>query len=52
VEIEVFDVDITEAHYYDVIERKSATLLSNCCEIGSLLGGVTRGERQLSTLCV
>jgi len=40
-----FDVDMTEAHYYDVIERKSATLLSNCCEIGSLLGGVTRGER-------
>jgi octaprenyl-diphosphate synthase len=40
-----FDVDITEAHYSDVIERKSATLLSNCCEIGSLLGGVTRGER-------
>ncbi len=40
-----FDVDITEAHYFEVIERKSATLLSNCCEIGSLLGGVTRGER-------
>ena len=40
-----FEVDITEAHYYDVIERKSATLISNCCEIGSLLGGVTRGER-------
>jgi octaprenyl-diphosphate synthase len=40
-----FDADITEAHYYDVIERKSATLLSNCCEIGSLLGGVTRNER-------
>ncbi|MFP6656437.1 MAG: polyprenyl synthetase family protein [Myxococcota bacterium] len=40
-----FDVDVTEAHYYDVIERKSATLLSNCCEIGALLGGVTRGER-------
>jgi len=40
-----FDVDITEAHYFDVIERKSATLLSHCCEIGSLLGGVTRGER-------
>jgi octaprenyl-diphosphate synthase len=40
-----FDTDVTEAHYYDVIERKSATLLSNCCEIGSLLGGVTRGER-------
>ena len=40
-----FDVNVTEAHYYDVIERKSATLLSNCCEIGSLLGGVTRNER-------
>ena len=40
-----FDTDVTEAHYYDVIERKSATLLSNCCEIGSLLGGVTRNER-------
>jgi octaprenyl-diphosphate synthase len=40
-----FDVGVNEAHYYDVIERKSATLLSNCCEIGSLLGGVTRGER-------
>ncbi len=40
-----FDVDITEAHYYDVIDRKSAALLSTCCEIGSLLGGVTKGER-------
>ena len=40
-----FDVDVTESHYYDVIERKSATLLAHCCEIGSLLGGVTRGER-------
>jgi len=40
-----FDVDVTETHYYDVIGRKSATLLSNCCEIGSLLGGVTRNER-------
>lgn len=40
-----FDVDATEAHYYDVIERKSATLLANCCEVGALLGGVTRGER-------
>jgi octaprenyl-diphosphate synthase len=40
-----FDADVTESHYYDVIERKSATLLANCCEIGALLGGVTRGER-------
>jgi len=40
-----FDVDITEAHYYEVIERKSAALLSACCEIGSLLSEVTRTER-------
>lgn len=40
-----FDVGVTEKHYYDVIDRKSAALLSTCCEIGSLLGGVTRGER-------
>lgn len=44
-----FDVDITEAHYYDVIDRKSAALLSSCCEIGALLGGVTRGERNRIT---
>jgi octaprenyl-diphosphate synthase len=40
-----FDVDVTETHYYDVIDRKSASLLSTCCEIGALLGGVTKGER-------
>lgn len=40
-----FDVDITETHYYDVIDRKSASLLSTCCEIGALLGDVTKGER-------
>lgn len=40
-----FDVDLTESDYYDVIDRKSATLLSNCCEVGALLGGVTRNER-------
>ena len=40
-----FDIDITETHYYEVIERKSAALLSACCEIGCLLGEVTRTER-------
>lgn len=40
-----FDLDMTEAHYYEVIERKSARLLSNCCEVGALLGDVTRNER-------
>jgi len=44
-----FDVDITEKNYYEVIERKSAALLATCCEIGSLLGEVTRGERNRIT---
>ncbi len=41
-----FDVAATEAQYYKVIDRKSATLLSVACESGALLGGVTRGERR------
>ncbi len=40
-----FDIDVSEAHYYDVIEGKSAALLSHCCEVGALLGEVTRSER-------
>ncbi len=41
-----FDPGVTESQYYDVIDRKSATLLSAACEAGSILGGVTRGERR------
>ncbi|MBW2232169.1 MAG: polyprenyl synthetase family protein [Deltaproteobacteria bacterium] len=41
-----FDTTVTEAHYYDVIDRKSAALLSSACEAGAILGGVTRGERR------
>jgi octaprenyl-diphosphate synthase len=39
-----FDSEVSESHYYDVIERKSAVLLSAACEIGAVLGGVTRAE--------
>ncbi|MCP3917972.1 MAG: polyprenyl synthetase family protein [bacterium] len=39
-----FDTDISERQYYEVIERKSAVLLSAACEIGAVLGEVTRGE--------
>ncbi len=39
-----FDTDVSERQYYEVIERKSAVLLSAACEIGSVLGEVTRGE--------
>jgi len=41
-----FDASVTEAHYYKVIDRKSATLLSAACECGSILAGVTRAERR------
>ena len=39
-----FDSTVTEAHYYQVIERKSASLLSTASEVGAILGGVTRAE--------
>jgi len=39
-----FDSDVSEKQYYQVIERKSAVLLSAACEIGAVLGDVTRGE--------
>ncbi len=41
-----FDPTVTEAHYYSVIERKSAALLSAACDAGAILGGVTRAERR------
>ena len=41
-----YDVTITESHYFRVIERKCAALLSAACEIGSILGGVTRAEQR------
>jgi octaprenyl-diphosphate synthase len=41
-----FDASVTEGHYYAVIERKSASLLSAACEAGSILAGVTRAERR------
>jgi octaprenyl-diphosphate synthase len=41
-----FDPEVTEAHYYAVIDRKSAALLASACEAGAILGGVTRAERR------
>ncbi|NNL65792.1 MAG: polyprenyl synthetase family protein, partial [Myxococcales bacterium] len=41
-----FDPEGTESVYFDVIERKSAALLSAAAEAGAILGAVTRGERR------
>lgn len=37
--------DITEAEYFDVLQRKTAYLFSACCEIGAIVGGAS-AERQ------
>jgi len=41
-----FDATVTEAHYFEVIERKSAALLCAASELGAILAGVTRAERR------
>jgi octaprenyl-diphosphate synthase len=41
-----YDTSVTEAHYFRVIERKSAALLAGASEVGAVLGGVTRAERR------
>jgi octaprenyl-diphosphate synthase len=41
-----FDPEVTEAHYYTVIDRKSASLIAAAAEAGAILAGVTRAERR------
>jgi octaprenyl-diphosphate synthase len=41
-----YDPTVTEAHYFRVIERKSAVLLSAATEAGAILAGVTRAEQR------
>ena len=37
--------DISEAEYFDILQRKTAYLFSACCEIGAILGGVSKDEQ-------
>jgi octaprenyl-diphosphate synthase len=39
------DAQTTEEEYFEVIEAKTAVLLSAACEVGALLGGVDREKR-------
>src|SRR5262245_15390978 len=41
-----FDSTVTEAHYFQVIERKSAALLAAASVSGAIVAGVTRAERR------
>ena len=42
----VGNVDVDENYYFDVIYRKTASLLSTCCESGALVGGASSEERE------
>jgi len=37
--------DVSEAHYLDVLKRKTAYLFSASCEIGGILGGATEQQQ-------
>ncbi len=37
--------DVSEAHYLDVLKRKTAYLFSASCEIGGILGGATETQQ-------
>lgn len=36
-----YNFDITEGQYLDIIKRKSAYLISDCCAVGGMLGNLT-----------
>ena len=38
--------DISEQHYLDIIQRKTAFLFSACCEVGAILGGASEAEQR------
>lgn len=38
--------DISEQHYLDIIQRKTAFLFSACCEVGAILGGASETEQK------
>jgi octaprenyl-diphosphate synthase len=38
--------DISEQHYLDIIQRKTAFLFSACCEVGAILGGANAEEQK------
>ncbi|RUM86936.1 MAG: polyprenyl synthetase family protein, partial [Thermovibrio sp.] len=42
----VGNVDVDKNYYFDVIYRKTASLLSTCCESGALVGGASSEERE------
>lgn len=39
------NVEITRDEYFDILRRKTAYLMSGCCEIGAILGGASREQQ-------
>ncbi|MEW6730417.1 MAG: polyprenyl synthetase family protein [Acidobacteriota bacterium] len=40
-------LEITEEEYLDIVRRKTAFLISACCEIGAILASATRAEQEI-----
>ncbi len=40
------NIDVTKEDYFDVIYRKTASLLSACCECGAIVAGANEDERK------
>ncbi|WP_456341478.1 polyprenyl synthetase family protein [Thermovibrio sp.] len=40
------DIGLTEEEYFDIIYRKTASLLSTCCECGAIVGGAPEEKRK------
>ena len=40
------NINLTEEEYFDIIYRKTASLLSTCCECGAIVGGASEKERK------
>src|SRR5499433_3027883 len=38
-------VNVSEAEYLDIVQRKTAFLFSACCEVGSILGGTSKTQQ-------
>ncbi len=39
-------LDISEAEYFDILQRKTAFLFSACCEVGAILGGSDKSQQE------
>lgn len=40
------DVNLTEAEYFSIVEKKTAVLISAACESGAVLGGASKAQAQ------